>query len=61
MKEFLKEVEKNDIGKVLKDVFISKYTTYKVGGLVRAIIYPKNTTKLVLLCKLIKKYKINRI
>ena len=58
MKEFLKEVEKNDIGKVLKDVFISKYTTYKVGGLVRAIIYPKNTDKLVLLCKLIKKYNI---
>ena len=54
MKEFLKEVEKNDIGKVLKDVFISKYTTYKVGGLVRAIIIPKNTDKLVLLCKIKK-------
>ena len=58
MKEFLKEVESNDIGKIQKDVFASKFTTYKVGGLVRAIIYPKNTTKLVLLCKLIKKYKI---
>ena len=58
MKEFLNEVEHNDIGKIVKDVFISKYTTYKVGGLVRAIIYPKNTDKLVLLCKLIKKYKI---
>ena len=58
MKEFLKEVESNDIGKISKDVFISKYTTYKVGGLVKAIIYPKNTEKLVLLCKLIKKYKV---
>ena len=58
MKEFLKEVESNDIGKIQKDVFASKFTTYKVGGLVRAIIYPKNTDKLVLLCKLIKKYNI---
>ena len=58
MDEFFKEVESNDIGKIVKDVFISKYTTYKVGGLVRAIIYPKNTDKLVLLCKLIKKYNI---
>lgn len=58
MNEFLKEVESNDIGKISKDVFISKYTTYKVGGLVKAIIYPKNNEKLVLLCKLIKKYKI---
>ena len=58
MKEFLNEVDKLDIGKIVKDVFISKYTTYKVGGLVRAIIYPKNTDKLVLLCKLIKKYNI---
>ena len=58
MKEFLKEVESNDIGKIQKDVFASKFTTYKVGGLVRAIIYPKNTDKLVLLCKLIRKYNI---
>lgn len=58
MNEFLKEVESNDIGKISKDVFISKYTTYKVGGLVRAIIYPKNIDKLVILCRLIKKYKI---
>ena len=58
MKEFLREVESNDIGKIQKDVFASKFTTYKVGGLVRAIIIPKNTDKLVLLCKLIRKYNI---
>ncbi len=58
MNEFFKEVDQNDVGKVLRDVFISKYTTYKVGGLVKAIIYPKNIDKLVLLCKLIKKYNI---
>ena len=48
MKEFLKEVESNDIGKIQKDVFASKFTTYKVGGLVRAIIYPKNTDKAII-------------
>ena len=58
MNEFLNEVEKKDIGKIQKEVFLSKYTTYKVGGLTRAIIYPKTTDKLVLLCRLIKKYKI---
>ena len=58
MNEFLLEVNRLDIGKIVKDVFISKYTTYKVGGLVKAIIYPKNIDKLVKLCKLIKKYKI---
>ena len=58
MNDFLKEVESNDIGKIQKDVFASKLTTYKVGGLVKAVIYPKNIEKLVLLCKLIKKYNI---
>lgn len=58
MKEFLNDVNKYDIGKVSKDVFLSKYTTYKVGGMVRAIIYPKNIDKLVKLRKLIKKHNI---
>lgn len=58
MKEFLKEVEKYDIGKVIQDVFLSKYTTYKVGGLASVIIYPKTRDKLVSLCKLIKKYRL---
>lgn len=58
MQDFLKEVEKEDIGKVTKDVFISKYTTYKVGGLAKVIIYPKNIDKLVILCRLIKKYQL---
>ena len=61
MQDFLKEVEKEDIGKVTKDVFISKYTTYKVGGLAKVIIYPKNIDKLVILCRLIKKYQLKYI
>ncbi len=58
MKEFFEEVEKENIGKVEKEVFMSKYTTYKVGGLATAIVYPKNVEKLVALIKLLKKYRI---
>ena len=58
MKDFFEEVEKESIGKVEKEVFMSKYTTYKVGGLALGIIYPKNVEKLVTLIKLLKKYKI---
>lgn len=58
MKEFLIDVESNNIGKIEKEVSLSKYTTYQVGGVARCIIYPKNTEKLVLLMRLIKKYKL---
>ena len=58
MKKFLEEVEKNNIGKIEKEVFLSKYTTYKVGGLCSCVIYPKDAEKLVQLIKIIKKYKL---
>ncbi len=58
MKDFFAEVEKNSIGKIEKEVFLSKYTTYKVGGLCSAIIYPKSVEKLVALIKILKKHKI---
>jgi len=58
MEEFLKEVEKNNIGKLEKNVFLSKYTTYKVGGLASCVIYPKNIDKLVQLIKMIKRYNL---
>ncbi len=58
MQEFLKELEKANIGKIQKDVFLSKYTTYKVGGIVDVIVYPKNTNCLIKLCRLIRKYHI---
>lgn len=59
MQEFLNEVEKQEIGKILKDEFLAQHTTYKVGGLASCIIYPKNIEKLVILCKLIKKYRLS--
>lgn len=62
MDTFFKEVEEREIGRIVYDAPLSKYTTYKVGGNARAIIYPKGRRELVELCKLIKinniKYKI---
>lgn len=58
MDEFLNRVISSNIGKVEKNVFLSKYTTYKVGGIAKAIVYPKNEEKLVELINLIKYYKV---
>lgn len=58
MRQFLQEVVRNNIGKVEENVSLSKYTTYKVGGKARCIIYPKNISKLVELMKLIRKYQL---
>lgn len=59
MNELLIEVKKRNIGKVEKDVSIKRLTTYKVGGVARALIYPKNESKLVQLIKLLKKHDIS--
>ena len=58
MNELIKEVKKLNIGKLEKDISIKRLTTYKVGGVARVLIYPKNESKLVLLLKLIKKYHL---
>ncbi len=58
MTEFLKEVQEKNIGKIEENISIKKYTTYKVGGICKALIYPKDATKLIELLKLLKKYKI---
>ena len=47
MDVFLKEVKDQNIGKIEEDVFLSKYTTYKVGGLAKCVIYPKDISLLV--------------
>lgn len=58
MNELIKEVKKLNIGKVERDISTKKLTTYKVGGVARVLIYPKNERKLVTLLKLIKKYHL---
>lgn len=58
MNEFIKEIKKLNIGKLERDISIKRLTTYKVGGVARVLIYPKNESKLVILLKLIKKYNL---
>lgn len=62
MKEIIDIIEKSNIGKVEKNAKLSKYTTYKTGGIAKAIVYPRNKTCLVKLIRLLRshdvKYKI---
>ena len=58
MQDAIKEIIASHLGKVLINEKISNYTTYKVGGKVRAVIYPKGEEELVSLVKLLKSRKI---
>ena len=58
MKEILEELKTLDIGKILTDVPLKNYTTYKVGGNCKIMVFPKNIDCLVIL---IKKLKQNNI
>lgn len=60
--EVIQKLEKANVGRVDKNVSLSKHTTYKVGGIASAIVYPKDINCLVKLLKVLKeagvKYKI---
>ncbi len=62
MEAVIKELESSDIGKVIQNVPLSKYTTYKTGGVAKAFVYPKSVTDLIKVLKILKansvKYKI---
>ena len=62
MKKLIDIIEKANIGRVEKDVSLSRHTTYKVGGKARVMVYPKNVECLIKLMKIIKnnsiKYKV---
>lgn len=54
MNDIIKQIKKENIGKVLTEVSLSQYTTYKVGGIAKAMVYPESIDKLVCLIKLLK-------
>jgi len=58
MDEFLTEIKSLNIGKILTDVSLKDYTTYKVGGICKVMIYPKNVDSLV---QLIEKLKFHNL
>lgn len=62
MKEIIKLIKSKNIGKIIEKAPMSKYTSYKAGGVAEAIVYPEDRKKLITLIKLLKekniKYKI---
>ena len=58
MDEIIKKIKENNIGKLEVNVSLKKYTTYRVGGVARCIVYPRSVTKLVTLIKLLKSSNI---
>lgn len=62
MKNIITEIRKNKIGEYLENVPMSKYTTYRVGGIASLIVYPANVEKLIKLLQILKennaKYKV---
>lgn len=62
MNEFIEIIKEREIGKCLENVSLKKFTSYKVGGIARCVVYPKNTKKLVELLRLCNnrnvKYKV---
>lgn len=62
MNKSILELKKMNIGEIIENEELKKHTTYKVGGISNAVIYPENVTKLKELIKYIKenniKYKI---
>jgi len=55
LKEF---VRKKNIGKILQDVSLKDYTTYKVGGTCKFMVYPMDSRKLIMLIRYLKENNI---
>lgn len=62
MSKLIEFIKKAKIGTYKKNILLSNYTTYKIGGLAKLIVYPKAEKKLILLINKLKeeniKYKI---
>lgn len=58
MNELIEFIKKKNIGNIKKEMPLKNYTTYKVGGIAKLIVYPKNKDKLLLLLKELNSKKI---
>ena len=54
----IEKIKSMNIGLVLENVDLKKYTTYKVGGTGKLLVLPDNTSKLIELLEYIKKNNI---
>lgn len=58
MEKMLEFIKRKKIGTVKEMVSLKKYTTYKVGGVAKVLVYPKDEKKLILLIKKLRDEKI---
>ena len=58
MVDVIKFIEDNDIGRYLENVSMSKHTTYRVGGIAKVMVYPKDEKKLIALLRELKSKNI---
>ena len=53
MEKIINEIMSKKIGDIIVDAKLSKFTTYKVGGTAKLLVYPKTIDKLVELMEII--------
>ena len=58
MNDIITFIKRKKIGTIKTNINLSNYTTYKVGGNAKVLVYPKNIIKLIELLKEIKSKKI---
>lgn len=58
MMSIVKELKKIKCGKVLTNVSLKEYTTYKIDGRAKVIVFPKNKYELINLIQYIKSHNI---
>ena len=58
MNEVYNYIKEESIGRVEKNVKMSKYTTYRVGGICKYMVFPKTVNCLIKLIKIIDKYSV---
>ena len=59
MNEVIQEIKNSNIGKIEENVSLKKYTTYRVGGIARIIVYPKDIDSLVRLIRILRNNSID--
>ena len=58
MNEFIEIIKEREIGKYIENASMKRFTSYKVGGVARCVVYPKNTKKLIELLRLCNNRKV---
>ena len=58
MTDVIRDIKEMNVGKVDENCLMSKYTTYRVGGKVKAIVYPKNIKCLTTLLEYLNKNNV---